>query len=474
MDRRDRRTLTLCLLIAALASRAVPAAAVDGSGASAWGPIAPPDSTNTAALPRQPRPTWEKVVNFPHTVVFLPLKVVFLGIEAGAEEFEENPSLHRLSRLLPFRAGPALLSGGLSFGAGEGFGGNVSVDVRDFAAAHDAFKLRLSAQTAGDRRATMGLRLRRTELAWFDVGGGYRNNHNTRYYGVGPDTPEDAESFYRRETSWGGVTWQHRVAGGDFGWALTGMYSGVAAIGSGRSDDPHLSEEFASDLPPGYRRHSEGITAALELSHEDTEKLGAPGRVHRERARPEHGGLRRATVSWFEGKGNSKAAFWTWRAEAQQFLPLWHSRRALGVRAFVSRIESEGDDPVPFQRLMTNDDPDVFRGYPDERFHDLGITAASVEFRWPIWVVDNENELGADAYLFADAGQVFADFDEITRDRLTTSFGGGFRVGGHGRFVGRLEVGHSEEGTQFRLRADQLFQYEKGGLFQGRSPVPDR
>ena len=38
----------------------------------------------------------------------------------------------------------------------------------------------------------------------------------------------------------------------------------------------------------------------------------------------------------------------------------------------------------------------------------------------------------------------------------------------------RIEIGWSEEGTQFRFRADQLFQFEKFGLFAGRSPVPDR
>jgi hypothetical protein len=43
-----------------------------------------------------------------------------------------------------------------------------------------------------------------------------------------------------------------------------------------------------------------------------------------------------------------------------------------------------------------------------------------------------------------------------------------------GRFVARFEVGWSDEGTQLRLRADQLFQYAKGDLFSGRSPVPDR
>ena len=465
------------ILAAVLATTSLPAtsasaqegsAAPEGSGQSAWGPVAPPDSANTAMLPAQPRPTWEKAVNLPYVILFFPLKLVFHGIEGTAAAVERDPGVRKFVSYFPLRAGPSLISGGLSYSTAEGFGLGVSLDVPD------QFNLRLSGQTAGDRRVTTGLRRRHGTQSWFDFGAGYRNSHNARYYGVGFDAPQDAESFYRRELSWGGVTWYRNVGNGDFKWALTALYSGVAAIGSGRTDDPHLSEEFADDLPPGYRAHTEGITAGLELFHENTVMIGPPGHEVRERDRPESGGLRRASVSWFEGKGNSKAAFWTWRVEAQQFIPLWYSKRALAVRGYMSRIEDEGDDPVPFQRLLTNDDPDLFRGYVDDRFHDVGITSVSAEYRWPIWAVGNVDGRGADAYVFADWGQVFSDFDQITNDHLTKSYGGGIRIGGHGRFSGRMEVGHSEEGTQFRLRADQLFQYERGGLFNGRGPVPDR
>jgi hypothetical protein len=414
------------------------------------------------------------VIDFPYSVAVFPLKAFGLGVEAAAEAVDESPRLRRLARLFPLALGPARVSGGISVGTGDGFGANASVDVPEFGASRHAVKLRLGGQTRGERRAMLGLRLRRSDLSWFEVAGGYRSDHNARFWGFGPASPESAESFHRREVSWGGVTWRRLAGGGDFGGALTGLYSSVAATGSDHSDAPHLSEEFAGALPPGYRDRSHGLTAGVELAHENGDRVGPPGHAWRERARPERGGSRRVSASWFEGKGNARVRFWTWRAEAQQFLAMPFSGRALALRAFVSRIENEGEDPVPFQRLMTNDDPDVFRGYEDERFRDLGILAMAAEYRWPAWSLKSASSLGVDAYLFTDWGQVFSDVEQIGGGNLTSSWGGGLRLGAEGLFVGRIEVGASEEGLVFRLRADQVFQFEKGGLFAGRDPVPDR
>jgi hypothetical protein len=440
---------------------------------SYWGPVPSLDEADTAAFEAKSQPAWEKVVNFPTVIVFFPLRLVFAGIEETVEAAGSSPTIRRLARLFPLGIGGALVTGGISLDTADGFGANASVIVPEFLGPRNGMKLKLAALSKGEGQATLGFLLHRGDWSVYELGGGYRSDINTRFFGIGPDSQEDSESFYRREVSWVGGSW-HRALGGGFGWKLTGLYSGVAASGSSESDNPHLSQEFAAALPSGYRDLSTGVTLGLELAHDNIEKFGADPDAGPERARPEHGGVRRAVVSWFEGKGDSPAEFLTWRAELQQFLPLWFSRRALAFRAFASGIENQGDDPVPFQRLLTNDDPDLFRGYPDSRFHDLGIAAVSLEYRWPIWGFSTVNGPGVDAYLFTDWGQVYSNAEEIDGDHVTKSWGGGLRLGGDGRLTGRLEIGKSEEGVQFRLRADQVFQYEKGGLFHGRSPVPDR
>jgi hypothetical protein len=69
---------------------------------------------------------------------------------------------------------------------------------------------------------------------------------------------------------------------------------------------------------------------------------------------------------------------------------------------------------------------------------------------------------------------VYNDIDEITGDNLTFSYGAGVRLIGSRDFVARVEYGRSGEQAVWRLRFDQIFQFSKGGLFNGRVPVPDR
>ena len=133
-----------------------------------------------------------------------------------------------------------------------------------------------------------------------------------------------------------------------------------------------------------------------------------------------------------------------------------------------------GSSDIPFQRLMTNDDPDLFRGYRDFRWRGRGMAVLTAEYRWPLWALTHADRLGADLYLLADLGQVFDDFSEISTDAMTLSYGAGIRVLNLRGFVLRFEYARSGEEVVLRLRSDQVFQFAKGGLFHGRDPVPAR
>ncbi len=458
-----------------------PAASPEGSPAnttepertSHWGPL-PPESEETTASPEsQGDPAWEHAVNLPYNVAMFPVKATWYLAEETVEYVDETQLIQRIGRYVPLHLGPMQVTPGVSFGSQGGIGGSLAIDVPEFLGPHNPMKLRLSGEQKGSRKATLGVRYHRHRASVVEVGAGYRSDHNARYYGLGPFSTEDRESYYRREVAWGGVTWKRTLAE-DYSVQFLAMYSGVNGTGTSHSDDPHLSEEFEGEIPPGYREQSDGSTIGVELAHDGTRKIGPPQAYWRDAARPESGGVRRLSATWFEGRSDSKAAFLTWRAEVQQFVPLWHTNRALAVRGFLSKIENDRREPVPFQRLLSNDDPDVLRGYPDGRFRGIGLAALSLEYRWPLWNDSALEDIGADAYGFVDYGQIFDDFEDLQMNRVKGSWGGGLRIGGFGFFMARAEVGFSDEGTEFRLRADQIFQYAKGGLYDGRDPVPDR
>ncbi len=469
------------LLQAITAMSAIPAAAApdgapdrEGAGTSYWGEIPERSADNTTKATDEDRPGWEYVADAPLYIGLLPLRWTLIGFENMVGFLNENPLMQRILHFFPLHVGPAYLSGGISLGSQDGFGGNLALDFPDFLGAGNAMKIRGAASSKGAGKAVLGLKLYDGPGGMTQLGGGYRSDVRTFFYGFGPDSREARESLYREEMGWFGISHRRPIRTDNFWWEASALFSGVSATGSSETDDTHLSEEFADSLPPGYRIRSDGASVAIELRHDNTTQIGPPGFKWRERTRPERGGLRRARISWFQETTELDIAFWTWRAEIQQFIPLWFSRRGLALRGFVSRIENEGSEPVPFQRMLTNDDPDLFRGYNDYRFRDLGIGAVSAEYRWPVWALNRENGIGVDAYAFVDYGQVFSEFEDISNDRLTTSYGGGLRVGGFGKFAGRIEVGKSDEELIFRFRADQVFQYAKSGLFKGRNPVPER
>ncbi len=155
-------------------------------------------------------------------------------------------------------------------------------------------------------------------------------------------------------------------------------------------------------------------------------------------------------------------------------MPLWYRHHVLALRLVASWMQQIGDAPIPFTRLITNDDPDLLRGFDDFRWRDRGLAVLSAEYRWPLWAPERAEGVGLDIYLLTDVGQVFSDFDDIRGRNLTFSYGAGLRLLTAAGFVLRIEYARSNEDVAFRLRGDQIFQTFRSGLYHGRDPNPAR
>ena len=356
---------------------------------------------------------------------------------------------------------PPYTSVKLRAGGQDGFGGTFGIAYPERPGHGNTVRLKLDASTRGDRTISAGADFGTIRDGEVQFGGGYRLRPHLRFHGIGPETVEEDESLFLDESAAGAVSYE-KALGEAFTTKIAAHYTTVAARGTFRDDQPPLQEVFPDEIPLGFHERSEGVTGSWEVEHND-----AP-----ERTRPTRGGIRRGKIAYFTGSDDVK--FLTWRGEIQQFVPLWFTRRALAVRGVLTKIEPEGDSIVPFQRLMTNDDPDVMRGYRDFRFRDLGMALVNLEYRWPIWSLDQSTGTGLDMYAFSDFGQVFSDWDQIKTDNIADSYGGGLRLGSREGFNGRLEFGWSEEGWVARLRADQLFQYDKDNFLRGSISVPER
>jgi hypothetical protein len=461
-------------IASALAAWCVAACAASGAAsdddeappaASRWGDFPAPSDSTAAALRNSPTPLWEQTLLVPYTVAALPLRALAAGAGATVAYLDDRHVIYRIGRLLRPRTGPFGVLINFTAGGLTGLGGGTTV-VHDAFFGHDnRFKAYVQATTRGARKATLGIRLGEADDGQIELGAGYRLQANARYFGIGPEAQGAAESYYTQELTWLGASY-NRSLGGDFASEAGVLLSTLGARGpEDDEEDAPIATVHAGALPPGYRARSDGVTLSVGLRRDTTVEEG----------RPEQGGTQRLRVARFEAVDETDVAFWSYRGEVEQFVPLWFSRRALALRGYASWIDPSRHDDVPFQRLMTNDDPDLLRGFRDFRWRDRGMAAVTVEYRWPIWAEKRADGLGLDAYLLADLGQVFGDLDEIALDDLTTSFGGGARLlSVTGGFLGRLEYARSREESVVRLRADQVFQFARNGLYHGRNPIPSR
>jgi len=407
-------------------------------------------------------PLWEGVLVWPFRVITFPIVIVGTGVAAGVEVLDEHKVIHWVQRQLRPRTGPFGVQVDFTAGGLTGLGVGVTGEYTGLFGPGGRARLEGATSTTGHHLLNAGLAVPLGDRDRIELAAGYRMRPNARYFGLGPGTSKEAQSFFRQESGWGGASYVH--AAGRFEVAAEVVASVVGAHGPRDQDDPPLAERFPDAIPVGYGEYSTGVTVGLGLAHIDENASG----------RPTSGGSRRVRVWHFSNLDGSGLDFWTFRLEAEQFIPLWYRNHTLAVRGVVAWIDRTSPDEVPFQRLMTNRFPDELRGFDSFRWRDRGITILSAEYRWPLWSHMNPDATGLDIYALADVGQVFRNADDIGGRNLTTSVGAGIRLGSVRRFIARVEVAWSDEGAQFRLQTDQPFQFFKRGLYHGREPTPHR
>ncbi len=433
--------------------------ATAGSGLSYWGPIPPAGDSTIGLLTNRPLATWEAVLIWPYRVVAFPFRLLADGIGSTVELVDETPSLARLFSLRPraVRLTPELNVGGLS-----GLGAGITIQHDSATGPGHQLRLRVYGSTQGDKRLTIGFRRPLADRASGVVGAGFRDHANTRFYGIGPGSTAADESLFREVQWWVGAEYR-RGLGTNLALTASALFSSDETGEPAGDFAPSITDVFAGNLPPGFDATSNGLSATVTIERDDT-----PGD-----ARPSRGGRQLAKVLYFHSTNDAWASHWSFRADVQQFFKLWFPHTVLAFRGVLAWHLPVGDAPIPFQRLVHNNDPDLLRGFPDRRWRDRGLVLVSAEYRWPIWVYNRAEGAGIDGYFLTDIGQVFPDLSAIRHEELTVSFGGGIRLLSANGFVLRLEYAHSAEGGLWRLQSQQVFQFTRG-LFHGRDAVPVR
>ena len=136
--------------------------------------------------------------------------------------------------------------------------------------------------------------------------------------------------------------------------------------------------------------------------------------------------------------------------DLQEYLPLSTKYRLIALRAAAVVTDASSGHEVPFYFQPTLGGSNELRGFREFRFRDRNSLSLTAEYRWEAWWM-------LDGALFADAGKVAADPQDLTLQDLDVSYGIGFRVHSNRAFVTRLDLARSREGFIPLLRFEHVF-----------------
>ncbi len=409
-------------------------------GDSTWvAPVMPIVGDPGSAGPRVAEPdrerAWETALRTPFRVVFLPLRFLARGMEAGVGHFG-GKFLDPKPKEAP-RPGLALgphvdLSGasdglgGIGAGPALTWTGFPTADSRMVASGtmsiNDRRRARLRG-VVGDRRL-VGLLLR--------VDYEYRPDRS--YYGIGNDARESDRAYYRLETTsaeaglFYGASPLRRVR-------LLGGYSGISP-GRGYHGSPLLDDVFTPGSVPYDRVATRVLTYGIAGDLATLDDLAVPSLGLHGRAE-----LRQAA-----GMRGIDPDYTQWLVEGRAYVPVFAHRRVLALRALYTGVDPTGSTSVlPFYRLPVTENPFRLVGYASQRFRDRQLILCRIEYRWIIG-------RNLSAVALYELSEVAFERRAFTLRSMHSAWGGGLRLGMNDATAARLELGKSVEGLHAVLR----------------------
>jgi hypothetical protein len=351
-----------------------------------------------------------------------------------------------------------------AYKSGFGFGGGARFVLRDTLGADS--RLRLTATYGGEVLQAYTARYRSGRLlgdvAELELAGGYETFPRARFFGIGngDQVPVDevmgaaidplrdrtaADTRYYHDTTVAEAALSAR-AGGPVALRLAAEYRR-------RTFDPDPGN--AADTPvtavydPGRLIGFEPGLSALRIEGSLVIDALRQDRFYLSRAAPASGWYLAARVGLTLGQGDDPSSYGRWALDLQRYIDLYRGDRVLVLRAAVEAVTGELAE-VPFDELPRLGGPVLLRGYPQDRFRDRHAGLASAEYQWGV-------DRNVTAFLFADAGRVWRDLDDLETGPLRVGFGGGLQLHTLKSFLARVMLASSRDGgVFFQLGFDPL------------------
>ncbi len=201
--------------------------------------------------------------------------------------------------------------------------------------------------------------------------------------------------------------------------------------------DERIETNFQTDALAGYDDSTRTLYSELELTYDSRR----PVNRWESKATPATGYLLQAFAGYTLGVSDDPARYIRYGADLQRIIRLAAAPRTLALRLFAEGVTGSYDE-VSFYDLPLLGGPLLLRGYDRDQFRDRVSGLASAEYQFDAIAF-------LSGFVFADAGRVFSDVDELEFDGMRLGFGGGIQFHTSGSFLGRFTVATSKDGGFF-------------------------
>lgn len=287
--------------------------------------------------------------------------------------------------------------------------------------------------------------------------GRYRHRPDETFYGIGPESELEPEVAFRlNEGVFGGLLGRTLGSSALLGGHVSYQVNRYAS----RGDNQHVpSDQFGTKVG-GVRTSADYLMLGtfFELDSRDTPYRREFGH----RFAPTEPRLRGVSLDASRGFYLAAEAthnvnvheqgqdFTRFTLDAREFWPIEEGLlHGFSFRQFGS-VTRTGGGSVPFYRLQSIGGARSLRGYSSGRFRDRNVLLANAEVRCQIWH-------WIDMAVFADAGHVFHEFEEVDVGDPRVGYGVGFRVKKNGKTLGRVDLARGDEGWRVHLDLGSLF-----------------
>ena len=269
----------------------------------------------------------------------------------------------------------------------------------------------------------------------------YENDRTARFYGIGADSQEQNETNYTLRQVGGELIFGRRLRP-ELNLSLTERLRSVSIRRGVVESLPYLKDVF-TDIPG---EHGAFVWAhRLALTYDSRDSLATPRR----------GRFGQAFIEVADEALGSEASFVRYGLEGRLLWPHFGERLVTAVRGMVERVDGSN---LPFFELSDLGGDETLRGFGENRFLDEGRVLINAEERIKLFhITYGDVRTDVELAVFAEAGRVFKNFNDLGSGKIQAVVGGGIRFLAASQIVAKIDVGVGSEGMAIFTGLDYPF-----------------